>query len=537
MADSKLLRGTMVLTAATLISKILGFIYIVPFTEIVGQTGIALYGYGYTQYTVLLSLATLGVPIAVSKFVSKYQSLGDYETGYRLFRSGLVFMSITGVLAFLFLFLAAPFLASRILPVEVEGGNTQSDLIFTIRMVSVALLVVPVMALVRGYFQGHQSMGPTAVSQVVEQIIRIIFILAVTFALVNIAGGEIGTAVGFATFGAFVGAIGGLAVLSYYWIKRRKGILQQVEQSTVRHNLSLPEMYKELISYALPLSFVGLAIPLFQLIDTYMFNTALKNVGLTSNAETFYAVISQTAHKIVLIPMALATALSITLVPTITRSFTDGNQPLLQRQITQTYQIILFITLPAAVGLSVLSYPIFGSLFGLVDLEIGGLVLRYYGPITLFFSIFAVTAAILQGLNRQKYAVIALIVGLVVKLATNYVLLTSIGPLGAVASTYLGFFIAIGMNVWAIGKFANFDYRFIVKRGLLIFIFTVVMAIGVIAAYQVLYLLFPLDTRLNSFILTIVGVGVGGLVYLYLTYRSHLAGQVLGTRFSFLKRG
>ncbi|WP_088103883.1 putative polysaccharide biosynthesis protein [Halalkalibacter urbisdiaboli] len=536
MADSKLLRGTMVLTAATLISKVLGFIYIVPFSLIVGQTGLALYNYGYIPYTVLLSLATLGVPLAVSKFVSKYHSLGDYETGHRLFKSGLVFMSITGLFAACVLFFMAPVIAPLVLPEEVPGGNTHEGVTLTIRMVSAALLIVPVMSIIRGYFQGFQSMGPTGVSQVIEQIVRIVFILAVTFSIVHIGNGNLELAVGFATFGAFVGALGGLAVLLFYWFKRKANILKQVEESTVRHNLSLKEMYKELISYALPLSFVGLAIPLFQTIDTFTVNAALQSIGLREASEKFYAVLTLSVHKIVLIPMALATALSITLVPTITKSFTAGDQRMLQQQITQTYQIILFITIPAAVGMATLAYPIFGSLYGITDVEIGGMVLRYYGPITLFFSLFSVTSAILQGMNRQKYAVIALTVGLVLKLSINYVLLKLIGPLGAIWATYLGFLLAIAVNVWAIGKFAEFRYAFIAKRALLISMFATVMAVVVIITNQLLQLFISLTSLVNSFILLFIGVSVGGAAYFYLAYRSRLAEQVLGHRFSFLKR-
>ncbi|WP_371807164.1 putative polysaccharide biosynthesis protein [Halalkalibacter krulwichiae] len=432
MSDSKLMRGTMVLTAATFASKILGLIYIFPFTAIVGQTGIALYSYGYLPYTVLLSLATLGVPLAVSKFVSKYHALGDYRTGHKLFKSGLLFMSITGLLAFLLLYFAAPYLVPLIIedPTDTKG-NSFDDIVFTIRMVSVALIVVPIMSIIRGYFQGFQSMGPTAVSQVVEQIVRIVFILAVTFSIVQVMNGSVGLAVGFATFAAFVGALGGLTVLLVYWFKRKKHIHEQIEMSKVDHNLSLKSMYKELIAYALPLSFVGLAIPLYQLIDLFTFNnTLIGTIMSQEESETAFAVFSNTAHKIVLIPMALATALSITLLPTITKSYTTNDRELLQRQITQTYQIILFLTIPAAVGLSVLAYPAFGALYGVSDLEIGGFILRYYAPITLFFSLFAVTAAILQGMNKQKYAVLALGVGLLLKLVTNSWLLSIIGPLG-----------------------------------------------------------------------------------------------------------
>ncbi|WP_100373825.1 putative polysaccharide biosynthesis protein [Bacillus sp. FJAT-45037] len=536
MADQKLMRGTMVLTSATLISKILGFLYIVPFSALVGQTGLALYGYGYSQYVVILSLATLGVPLAISKFVSKYNALGDYETGHKLFKSGLILMSLTGILAFLILFLLAPFLAGRILPIETPGGNTQADVIFTIRMVSVALIIVPVMAVIRGYFQGFQSMGPTSVSQVIEQIVRITFILAAAFLIVGVGGGDIALAVGFATFGAFVGGLGGLGVLIFYWVKRRKAILKQVEESTVRHQLTLPQMYKELLIYALPLSFVGLAIPLVQIVDLYTVNPALKGTPFMEVSEAFFGVLNQSVHKIVLIPMALATALSITLVPTITKSFMSGDRDVLQRQITQTYQIILFISVPAAVGMAVLAYPVFASLFGFDDLSLGGMVLRYYGPMTLFFSLFAVTAAILQGMNRQKQAVLSLVVALLLKVGLNYLLLTWMGPVGAITGTYIAYTVAILINVWAIGYYAEFSYSSIAKRLMLILLFSTVMAVTVVLFMQLMQSFLPLSTRVNSFILMFVGAGVGAGVYGFLAYRSGLAEKVLGHRFRFVKR-
>ncbi|MCK0471260.1 polysaccharide biosynthesis protein [Halalkalibacter sp. APA_J-10(15)] len=537
MSDQKLLRGTMLLTAATMISKVLGLIYIFPFTAIVGSTGVALYNYGYLPYMVLLSLATLGVPLAISKFVSKYHTLGDYRTGHRLFKSGIIVLSITGCVAFLLLFLSAPSLAPLIVDSSDLRGNTHDDIVFTIRMVSIALIIVPIMAVIRGYFQGFQSMGPTAVSQVIEQLVRIFFILVVTFFIIQVMNGEVGTAVGFATFGAFTGAIGGLIILVMYWFKRRRFIYEQIDKSTVDHQLSYKEMYKELIAYALPLSFVGLALPLYQIIDLFTFNHTLMANGMDQVvSETYFGVFSGTAHKIILIPMALATALSVTLIPTITKSYTSGDQQTLQKQITQTFQIILFLTIPAAVGLSVLSYSVFGSLYGLEDLEIGGYILRYYAPITLFFALFAVTAAILQGLNKQKYAVIALAVGLFVKLLTTQVLLSWLGPIGGVFATYLGYITSLAVTITAIGKYAQFHYGFIMKRALLISIFSFIMAIGVIVINLGMRQMLEELTRLAEWGILLLGTGVGFVIFMFLSYRSHLAGQVLGNRFRFLKR-
>lgn len=535
MADSKLVRGTMILTASIFISKILGLIYIFPFTAIVGEAGLALYSYGYIPYTVLLSVATLGIPLAVSKFVAKYNSLGDFETGRRLFKSGLIVMSVTGIVTFFILFSLAGPIAHLVIDGKDLKGNSIEEVILTIRMVSVALLIVPIMSLIRGYFQGYQSMGPTAVSQVVEQIVRIIFILSLTFVIVTLMNGSIGLAVAFATFGAFIGALGGLTVLLIYWFKRKKHFDKQYQESKVNHNLPLSSIYKELVSYALPLSFIGLAIPLYQTIDMLTFNNALNAIGF-AQPEVAFGAFTQASHKLILIPVSIATAMSLTLLPTITKSFINKDQSLLQRQVTQTYQIILYLTLPAAIGLSILAYPAYAALFGLNNVVIGAEILRYYAPVAVLFSLFAVTSAILQGINRQRYAVIGLVAGLFVKIILNVFLISQFEAIGAIYATSLGYVISLGVNAWAIGKFASYNYQYILKRLLLISILTVIMAVVVLLIKELLLYALPIDNRLNALLVLGASIGAGGFLYLYLGIRTNLAGQILGSRFQFLKK-
>lgn len=538
MTDSKLLRGTMILTMATFASRILGMVYVFPFVAMVGQQGLALYQYGYQPYVILLSLATLGVPMAVSKFVSKYNAMGDYKTGQRLLKTGILFMSMTGFLAFLALFSMAPVISGWIIsdPSDLDG-NSLTDVTFVIRMVSVALLIIPVMAVVRGFFQGNQSMGPTAVSQVLEQLVRIVFILSMAYSVLYIMDGDLGTAVGFATFGAFVGGLGGLAVLLFYWKKRKYFIRQQVEESTVDHNLPLTKMYKELIMYALPFSFVGLAIPLFQLVDLFTFNNALTASGYTlGQAETMYGVFSGSAHRLILIPVAIATAMSITLIPAITKSFTSQNDEVLQNQITQAFQVIIFLAVPASAGLMILSYPTFALLFGLDDIEVGGYILRYYAPVAILFSLFSVSAAMLQGINQQRFAVLSLIVGIVIKLILTYPLLLALGSMGAIISTFVGFTAAIIFNLVIIAKYADFNFLPLIKRTILIVAVTLVMSLGVIIVKEGAEQLFPLVSWTNALLVEVFAMITGILLYFVLTVKIGLAGHILGDRFSILKK-
>ncbi|WP_342587542.1 polysaccharide biosynthesis C-terminal domain-containing protein [Halalkalibacter urbisdiaboli] len=327
-------------------------------------------------------------------------------------------------------------------------------------------------------------------------------------------------------------------MLLFYWFKRRTFILKQVNASRVKYSPSKVEMYKELISYALPLAFVGLAIPLFQLIDLFTVNNALIRSGLMDKGETltFFAVFTQTAHKIILIPMALATAFSITLIPTITTSFISNDTRTLQHQITKTFQIILLITLPASFGMSVLSSYIFGTLYGLDSVGMGGMVLQHYAPIALFFSLFSISAAILQGINKQKYAVIALTIGLLVKLSLNYALLYKIGALGGILATYLGFATAVFITMWGIRKYANYPFRLLKKHVSQMVAFSSIMSITLYYLTNYLQLHFPYTSWENGLIILVAGVTVGSMVYVFLCYQFGLVSTVLGNPLRLFKK-
>src|SRR5699024_6817636 len=151
-------------------------IYVIPFNEFVGAQGGALYYYAYNPYTILISISTVGVPLAVSKIVSKYNSLGQFETSFKIFRLSIILMIVTGFLAFIILYFSSGWLAERFVYSDAHG-NKAEDVKKVIQMVSFALVLIPAMSVVRGFFQGNQRMEPTAISQVIEQIVRIAFVL------------------------------------------------------------------------------------------------------------------------------------------------------------------------------------------------------------------------------------------------------------------------------------------------------------------------------------------------------------------------
>ncbi|MBD8113714.1 putative polysaccharide biosynthesis protein [Priestia megaterium] len=529
MSDSKLLRGTFVLTLGTYVSRILGMIYLFPFAILVGTVGGALFGYGYNQYAIYLSIATAGMPMAVSKFVSKYNALGDYYTSRRMYRAGMKLMLVTGILAFLLLYSLAPVM-SRITLGGSDLNNSLEDVVMVMRMVSVALIVVPMMSLMRGFFQGHQSMGPTAVSQVVEQLVRVVFLLASTYIVIKVVHGSLALAVGFATMGAFVGALAGLSVLIWYWKKRKPYLDKMVNEQTVTPTrISTVSIFKELLTYSLPYVFVSLAIPLYQYVDQFTFNRAMVAAGQKEIAESMNGIVQSYVPKLVMIPVSLATAFGLTLVPTITRSFVNKDYNVLQKQIDQTYQTIMFLVLPASVGLMALAGPAYTFFFGTDASDAGGNVLLYYAPVALLFSFFTVNGAILQGINKQKYAVLSLLFGLIVKIVVNVPFILMFHEIGSVLATALGYIVSLVYMFALIQKHAKYNYSEFIKRSVLILIFVAIMGISVKIVAAVIGL-FTTPGRFSATVITIIGAAVGGIIYFIITYRSSLLEKVMGAR-------
>lgn len=525
--QSKLLRGTFILTLGTFISKLLGLFYVIPFARIVGETGTVLYQYSYVPYTIFISLATAGVPLAVAKFISKYNAMEEYAVGRRLFKSGLLVMLGTGVAAFLILYLSAPIVADIIIA-DNEKQTNPSEIVTVIRAVSFALIIIPFMSLIRGFFQGHQSMGPSAVSQVVEQIVRIAFLLAGAFVVLKVMNGEIVTAISIATFSAFVGGLGSLFVLFWYWYKRKPHLDELLLQDKGTVQVSLKDMYKEILIYSIPFILVGIANPLFQWIDTMTFNRAMTSIGLGTISERELAKLSFYTHKLVIIPVSLATAFSLTLVPSITQAFIAKDQKAVNKQLNQTFQVLMFITLPAALGLSLLAEPAYTVFYG--PNASGTEILRLYAPVAVLFALYSVTAAILQGIDQQKFTILSLLVGILVKLSLNIPFIKWFETDGAIYATALGYGVAIAINLVVIKIFSGYRFRLVLRRGLLIVIFNVLMILVAALVYYLTTMVLSPKSEMESIIIILLSAAAGAGIYVYLSFKTRLIYFLFGER-------
>ncbi|GIN88164.1 transporter [Heyndrickxia sporothermodurans] len=532
--SSKLIRGTFILTLGTIISKIIGLFYVIPFHAIVGGSEPeALYQFGYVPYTLFISIATAGVPLAVSKYIAKYNALEEYAVGRKLFKSGILLMLITGIISFLIMYLFAPIFAELSMT-GVESKNFSiEDVTAVIRAVSFALIIIPVMSLIRGFFQGHQSMGPSAVSQVIEQLVRIVFLLLGAFLVLHVFHGKMVTAISVATFAAFVGGIASLIVLFWYWKKRKHHFDNLLKQDKGSIQVSLRDMYKEIFIYALPFVFVGVSNSLYQYVDQLTFNRGMAAIGKGKEALEAIGILNFDSHKLVIIPVSLATSFSLTLVPLITESFAKGRRLEMVRQVDQTFQVLLFLTIPAALGLSLLAHPVFTVFYE--HNTLGTDVLEHYAPVAILFALFSVTAAILQGINEQRFTILSLLVGLLIKLSFNIPLIKLFETNGAVYATALGYTASILINLIVIKLFARYPFKTIIRRTILILLLNAVMAAIVIFLYKILTFVLTPDSKWQALMIVIICGAVGAIIYGYLGLRSKLADKLFGERMKKVK--
>ncbi len=524
---SSLMKGTAILTIGLFLSKLLGLIYIFPFYAIVGEENIGLYQYAYIPYNIILSIAIAGFPVAVSKFVSKYNALGDYDAGRRLVKTGSLVMIVTGVLGFILVNLLAEPLA-HITIADDEQRYTVEQVATVIRWVSYAILIVPAMSLIRGFMQGYGHFMPTSISQLIEQIGRIIFLLGGSFIIVVVMKGDPMNAVNLSVFAAFIGAIFGIVVLYFYWKKLKPEIQLIQAQGVAGEKMQYSDMYKEVLQYAIPIVFVGLANSLFQLIDMLTFNRAMISIGLASVTDDYFTMINFLTHKIVIIPVMLATGFSMAIIPTITKFYTQGNVEAVRSAMDKTYQVLLFITVPAAVGISLLAAELYHVLYE--QSEMGTSVLAHYAPVAILFALFSVTAALLQGVDRQKWLIFSLLTGLLVKVLLNVPLIKVLEADGAILATALGYVVTIAINIVVITKTIQYKSEVVLRRILLILILTAVMAVVVLLVRKGLYMIAPADTKLVALMYALVCAGVGAGVYGFISFKLGLAQKLLGER-------
>lgn len=432
-----LLRGALILSAAGLISKVLGALYRIPFSHMVGQEGIGLYQMAYPIYTMLLAISTAGIPVAISKMIAECIARGDYQAPKKILSVSLVFLALFGALCSAMLLLSARFIADWIL--------RDPRAYYPLSAIAPAILLVSIMAVFRGYFQGLQRMGPTAASQIIEQVFRVTTVLAGAYFFLPM-GATYTSAI--ATFGAATGAFAGVVLLWLIYINDRNGYNKKKNTRTI----STGSVIARLVTLAFPISLAGLVMPLMQTIDAVIVPMRLQSMGVSvAKATGLYGQLTGMAGTLVNLPTIVTLALATSLVPAVSRAMAAKNYYQLHKQTGGAVRISIMICLPAATGLALLADPLSSLLFACPE---AASPLQYLAPGALFLGLHQATSGILQGLGKTFIPVRNLLIGAIFKLAANYYLtaIPLLGIKGAALGTVIGFMVASWLNFRSVVK-------------------------------------------------------------------------------------
>ncbi|KAA1038394.1 putative polysaccharide biosynthesis protein [Macrococcus equipercicus] len=538
--SSSLVRSTFILTASIFITKILGILYVIPFYAIIGgERNLAPYNYAYNPYTVMLVVAGAGVPLAVAKYVSKYNAIGAYKVSQKLYKSSLIVMSLTGLLGFIILYLLAPTIAEATLAKHSTAAGSNSwntgDITEIIRVISVAVIFIPFLATFRGIFQGYDSMGPTAVSTVIEQVARIVFLLGGALIVIKYMGKNILLANEVATFAAAIGAVFALLTLWYYWRKRKPHIERMIENDHTHTTVSYRAMYKEILLYSVPFVIVSLCFPLYLIIDQFTHNKGLDIAGVPAEMhDPLLTMLNLTTNKLVMIPTSLASGFAISLVPAITRAHASGQIRAMHHQIRTSLGLLMFLTVPASLGIMVLAAPLYTSFYSFD--AAANHILYFYAPVGILIALLSVTSAMLQGIDKQAMTVWIVIGSLVIKALINLPLIVMFHTVGAVFGTAIALTAAIICNLLVIKKYARFKFSSTFTEMSQILLYSLLMVFAVELVYLVLIHFMSVANKFEALLIVIICAVIGALVYGYISLRSGLAERYLGARVAKLSR-
>lgn len=531
---NSLVRSTFILTASIFITKILGILYIIPFYAIIGgEANLSPYNMAYPPYTVMLVISAGGVPLAVAKYVSKYNAVGAYKVSYKLYKSSLVVMGITGLLGFLILYMISPLIAEASVS-KADGTWSVEQITEIIRVVSFAVIFIPFLATWRGIFQGYDSMGPTAVSTVIEQIARIAFLLIGSYLVLNVMHKSVLLANEIAVFAAAVGAFSAILTLWYYWRKRRPFISEMVNSDTTETDVSYKAMYKEILLYSIPFVIVSLCIPLYQIIDQFTHNRALTAAGVPGEThDMLLTMLNTTTNKLVMIPTSLAAGFAISLVPSITRTHASGQIREMHHQIKTSLGVLMFLTVPASLGIMILATPLYTVFYSYN--VVASHLLFYYAPVAILLALVSVSSAMLQGIDKQALTVYIVVASLLVKLVINFPLIYLFHTEGAVLATAIALTVNILCNFYVIKKHAGFKFRTTYKQMLQILLYSLIMVVIVEIAVLIMIQFLDVSQKFDALIILVVGALIGGMVYAYLSMKSRLADAFFGSRIQILR--
>lgn len=416
--NSFYIQGT-ILAVASILTRIMGIAFRIPLTRIIGDEGIGAYSNAYEIYNLALLLSTYSIPIAVSKLVSARESKKEYINSYRVFQTAMVFAAAAGALAALVTFFGAEFFSAALFKSESSA--------IPLKYLAPTIFIFAIMGVLRGYFQGKNTMIPTAISQLLEQFFHVaVGLIAAVIFMKIYADSEFKVAYGAAggTFGTLIGAVVSLLflvaifVMYYPMLKRRfrKDSGAAVEDYQTLLKLVLITIFPIILNQTL-YSVSGT-------LDSVLLNSVLDSKGYTEEARLIlWGRYSSKYRLLANLPLSIASAIGVAVVPNIVRAYTEKNEKLLHEKTAQAVKFNMMIAIPCAFGLAVLAKPVMLLLFNDTT-DMTPLLMQWGAFAIVLYAYSTTTSNVLQGLNMMRYPVFHAGVGIVIYVIVDYILLS-----------------------------------------------------------------------------------------------------------------
>lgn len=488
------LQGTLILTIAGMVVKIIGSLNWIILSRVLGGEGIGLYQMAFPIYLLALSLSSAGIPVAISIITAEKIALQDYRGANRVFTVSLGLLTVSGFVLSILVYFGAGWL--------IEEGIIRDGRAYpAILALAPAIFLVTLLSSFRGYLQGWQMMTPTAVSQIVEQLFRVGTMLI--FAALLLPQG-IEYAAGGASLGAGFGAAAGLAVLIYYYFRLQRKLPKADQRQAITAESST-SLIRRMLYLALPVSLSSLMLPLVSNLDLFIVPLRLEEAGYTvEQATEHFGYLTGMAVPLVNLATLITAALSTALVPAMATAGSSGNEQLARQKIGSAIRLTNLVTIPAAVGLAILATPVAAAVYHAPQ---AGAVVQVVAAGVYMLGIHQVTTGILQGMGHTALPLINMGIAAVVKVILNWqlVALPSFGILGAGWATNADFGVAALLNLIFVYRYSRFS---ISLRGMLkILAATVIMGVVLFIVNELVI------GQMSALLAILVDISVAVIVY------------------------
>ena len=447
-------QGT-ILAMASIIVRMIGIIYRIPVANIIGDEGNGIYGAAYEIYNLALILSSYSLPLAVSKLLSTQLAKGCYKTGRKIFIAAVIFSCISGGLMALLIFFGAGF-------IEKHFYSNFTGIAVPLKVLAITIFVVALLGTLRGFFQARKTMIPTAISQVLEQIVNAAGSIFFAWSFIRShAESEIAAGWGAAgsTMGTLLGAASGLFFLVFVYIIYHPIVKKQIRHDRSINDTTYIEIYKMLIATIIPVILGQTVYQLSGVIDSMMFS----KLATGDNVSTLYGVYSTKYKLLVNVPIAIASAMASSLIPTLVAAFTKGDKKGMKQKISVSIKVNMIVAFPCAFGLAFLGGPIVRMLFPSSDYKLGGWLLAAGSVAVIFYALSTVTNAALQGINLMRMPVRHATISLVIHVILVFILLkfTKLGIYTLVIGNVAYPLIVCILNAMCVNKHLHYrqEYR------------------------------------------------------------------------------